>query len=83
MQLNSLSFLIRGNSISTSVNISHYTLHFEARCISLASHTAKPMIVLVDAGKRLYGKAKEVKDVSPILRVVQLDNSLPVVSKKE
>lgn len=72
MQTNNLSFLIRSNSAGNS---SGYSLHFDARCISLDSHTAKPMVVLIDPGKKLHGKLKEVKDIQPTIRVVQLENS--------
>lgn len=80
MQTNNLSFLIRSNSAGNS---SGYSLHFDARCISLDSHTVKPFVALIDPGKKLQGKAKEVKDVQPTIRVVQLENSSSNAVKKD
>ena len=52
-----------------------YDLHFGDRCITVASHTATPMVAMLDPGKRLYANSKDIKDVPATIRLVQLDLS--------
>ena len=67
---NDYSHMIRGHD---QCHPEHgYRFHFDNnRCITVSSDSATPMMVYIDPGKKLG--VKELNDVPPTIRLVQLD----------